>query len=104
MTAAAPQLELYNLQGCPYCKKVRQALADLDLAYETHSVPHSRSDRTEVYEVSGQYGVPVLVDRTNGIEGMPESDDIVAYLYEEYGDGQQPPPSGLVGRLLSRLF
>ena len=104
MTEPAPELELYNLQGCPYCKKVRRALTDLELEYETHSVPTSRSDRTAVYEASGQYGVPVLVDHTNDIEGMPESSDIVDYLYAEYGDGQQPPPSGLVERLLSRFF
>jgi glutathione S-transferase len=35
---------------------------------------------------------------------MPESDDIVEYLEEEYGDGQSPPPSGLLGRVLSALF
>lgn len=104
MTASVPPLALYNLQGCPYCKKVRRALDDLDLAYETHSVPRSRSDRTEVYEASGQYGVPVLVDRTNDIEGMAESDEIVEYLYAEYSDGETPPPSGVVGRLLSRFF
>ena len=57
-----------------------------------------------MYHASGRYGVPVLVDHTNDIEGMPESIDIVDYLYAEYGDGQQPPPSGLVGRLLSRFF
>lgn len=104
MADSDPRLELYNLQGCPYCKKVRRAFADLDLSYETHSVPHSRSDRTAVYEASGQYGVPVLVDRDNGVEGMAESDDIVDYLYDEYGDGKQPPPSGIIGRLLSRFF
>jgi len=97
-----PELELYELQGCPYCAKVTRALEDLGLAYESHTVPRSRSQREEVHEVSGQYAVPVLVDRTNGIEGMPESDDIVEYLYEEYGDGERPP-SGLVGRLLARL-
>jgi len=104
MTEPAPQLELYNLQGCPYCKKVRRARDDLDLAYETHSVPPARSDRTEVYEASGQYGVPVLVDHTNDIDGMAESDDIVAYLYAEYGEGETPPSSGIVDRLLSRFF
>jgi len=104
MTEPAPQLELYSLQGCPYCKKVRRALDDLGLEYETHPVPRSRSDRTAVYEASGQYGVPVLVDQTAGIEGMAESNDIIDYLYDEYGDGQQPPPSGVVGRLLSRFF
>ena len=48
-------------------------------------VPRSHSERTEVEAVSGQTGVPVLVDRDNGVEGMPESDDIVAYLEREYG-------------------
>jgi len=98
-----PNLELYNLNGCPYCKKVRRALADLDLEYKTHSVPRSRTDRTAVHETSGQYGVPVLVDHANGIEGMAESDDIVEYLYAEYGDGQQPSATGIVGRLRSWL-
>jgi len=104
MVTSSPELELYHLQGCPYCKKVTEALAELDLEYETHSVAHSRTNRPEVETVSGQRGVPVLVDRTNGIEGMAESDDIVAYLYEEYGDGQQPPPSGIINQLLHRLF
>ncbi|MEF8813292.1 MAG: glutathione S-transferase N-terminal domain-containing protein [Halovenus sp.] len=98
-----PELELYELQGCPYCAKVRRALADLDLEYESHEVPRSKRRRTRVEDVSGQSGVPVLVDNTNGVEGMPESDDIVAYLYAEYGDGTEGP-SGFVDRLLGRLF
>jgi glutaredoxin 3 len=79
-------LELYELPGCPYCAKVKSKLADLDLAYESHEVPRSHSDRTEVKEVSGQTGVPVLVDTDHDVEGMPESDDIVAYLDRTYGD------------------
>lgn len=97
-------IELYDLNGCPYCAKVRRALDDLDLSYETHSVAGRRQSRDEVYEVSGQYGVPVLVDNANGIEGMAESDDIVAYLYREYGDeDQRPPEGGLLSRLVSWL-
>jgi len=97
-------LELYELHGCPYCAKVRRALDDLDLEYETHAVGGTRRNRDEVYAVSGQYQVPVLVDEASGIDGMAESDDIVAYLYREYGDGtQQPPSGGLISALLSRL-
>jgi glutathione S-transferase len=48
-------------------------------------VPRSHDERTEVEEVSGQTGVPVLVDPEHGVEGMPESDDIVEYLDETYG-------------------
>lgn len=77
-------LELYELPGCPYCKKVIDKLGELDLEYESHEVPRSHSERTEVEKVSGQTGVPVLVDKENGIEGMPESDDIVEYLEKHY--------------------
>ena len=78
-------LELYELEGCPYCAKVKDKLADLDLDYDTHMVPSSHGERTEVEEVSGQTGVPVLVDHEHGVDGMAESDDIVNYLEETYG-------------------
>jgi len=78
-------LELYKLPGCPYCAKVETKLDELGLDYVEHEVPSSHSERDEVQEVSGQTGVPVLVDTDNGVEGMPESDDIVEYLEETYG-------------------
>ncbi|MDS0297607.1 glutathione S-transferase N-terminal domain-containing protein [Halogeometricum sp. S1BR25-6] len=79
-------LTLYELEGCPYCAKVKDKLADLDLEYDSVMVPRSHGERTEVEEVSGQTGVPVLVDEEHGVEGMAESDDIVEYLDETYGD------------------
>jgi glutathione S-transferase len=78
-------LELYELEGCPYCAKVIDKLDALDLEYESHMVPRSHDERTEVKEVSGQTGVPVIVDEDHGVDGMAESDDIVAYLEETYG-------------------
>jgi len=80
-------LTLYELDGCPYCEKVKRTLADLELEYDSVMVPRSHGDRTEVEEVSGQTGVPVLVDPEHDVDGMPESDDIVAYLEETYADG-----------------
>ena len=82
------KLELYELEGCPYCAKVVSKLEELDLDYESHMVPSAHSERDEVEEVSGQTSVPVLVDEKNGVEAMPESDDIVEYLEEQYGDEQ----------------
>jgi glutathione S-transferase len=78
-------LVLYELEGCPYCAKVIDKLDELGLEYDSVMVPRSHSERTEVEEISGQTGVPVLVDEAHGVEGMPESDDIVAYLEETYG-------------------
>lgn len=40
-------------------------------------------DRSRVKEISGQTGVPVLVDPNRDVV-MPESDDIVEYLEEHY--------------------
>ena len=80
-------LELYELDGCPYCAKVKNKLDELDLDYESHMVPRSHSERTEVEQVSGQTGVPVLVDEAHGVESMAESDDIIEYLEETYGSG-----------------
>jgi len=78
-------LELYELPGCPYCAKVKTKLDELGLEYLSHEVPRSHSERTDVEEVSGQTGVPVLVDPDHDVEGMSESDDIVAYLEQTYG-------------------
>ena len=60
---------------------VRQKLADLALTYEDVVVPDSRRMRTQVYEVSGQYYVPVLKD---GDLVLTETADILAYLDERY--------------------
>jgi len=77
-------LELYRLQGCPYCAKVERKLDELGLEYERHDVSALRFRRSEVKEVSGQSGVPVLVDPEYGVDGMAESDDIVDYLERTY--------------------
>ena len=80
------EIEFYVLPGCPFCAKVENKLQELDLDYESRQVPRSRSERDEVAEVSGQRGVPVIVDADNGVDGMYESDDIVNYLERTYGD------------------
>ncbi|MFB1065175.1 glutaredoxin family protein [Natrinema sp. H-ect4] len=80
-------ITMYDLPGCPFCAKVRSKLDDLELEYDTIEVPRSHAERTEVEDVSGQTGVPVIVDEANDVDGMSESDDIVAYLEETYGNG-----------------
>ena len=78
---------LYVLPGCPYCRMVKRTLSDLGLEYEEVQVPASHAKRSTVEEISGQTGVPVLVDPAHGVEGMPESRDIVEYLRRTYGNG-----------------
>ena len=78
-------ITLYELPGCPYCAKVIDKLNELGIEYDSVEVPRSHDERTEVSEVSGQTGVPVIVDEEHGVDGMSESDDIVEYLEETYG-------------------
>lgn len=79
-------ITLYELPGCPYCAKVIDKLNQLGLEYDSIEVPRSHGDRTEVKDVSGQTGVPVIIDEEHGIDGMSESDDIVTFLEETYGN------------------
>lgn len=83
------QLTLYRLEGCPYCELVVDELDELGLDYESIWVEGLHSKRNEVKRVSGQRGVPVLVDRDYGLT-MAESAKIVEYLQTTYGDAEHP--------------
>ncbi|MDZ5810573.1 glutaredoxin [Halorubrum sp. AD140] len=72
-------VRLYALDGCPWCEKVSDALDDAGIEYETAWVDALHSDRDEVKRVSGQRGVPVLVDEERGVT-MAESANILAYV------------------------
>jgi glutaredoxin len=72
-------ITLYALEGCPYCERVHDALEDAGIDYETEWVEGLHSTRDEVKRVSGQRGVPVLVDDERGVR-MSESDRICEYV------------------------
>jgi glutathione S-transferase len=83
-------LELYEFEACPYCRKVREALTMLDLEAMIYPCPKNGPRfREEVVARGGKAQFPYLVDPNTG-EEMYESDDIVAYLYQTYGDGGVP--------------
>ena len=69
-------IRLYALDGCPWCEKVSDALDDAGIEYETEWVDALHSDRDEVKRVSGQRGVPVLIDEERGVT-MSESANIL---------------------------
>ena len=72
-------IELYALDGCPYCEKVHDALEDHGIEYETRWVEALHSKRDEVKRVSGQRSVPVLIDDEAGVT-MAESERILEYV------------------------
>ncbi len=83
-------LELYEFEGCPYCRKVREALSMLDIdAIVYPCPPGGKRFRPKARKLGGKEQFPYLVDPNTGAK-MYESDDIIAYLYEHYGAGAPP--------------
>jgi glutathione S-transferase len=83
-------LELYDFEGCPYCRKVREAFSILDLEAKVLPCPKGgRRFREQVKRQGGKAQFPYLVDPNTG-KAMYESDEIVRYLFDRYGDGRVP--------------
>jgi len=70
-------MTLYHTEWCPECAVVRNKLSEFDIEYESIIVPDMRPFRKQVYEVSGQYYVPVLVD---GETVLTETEDILEHI------------------------
>ena len=83
-------LVLYEFEGCPFCRKAREALSILDLEAEIRPCPkRDHRYRDELIDRGGKAQFPYLIDPNTGRE-MYESGDIVDYLYAEYGEGRAP--------------
>ncbi|MEW5307943.1 MAG: hypothetical protein WDW38_010592 [Sanguina aurantia] len=83
-------MELYEFEGCPFCKKVREAISILDLDVMVYPTPKNGATwRPKAARIGGKAQFPYLVD-PNTSRSMYESDDIITYLFNEYGDGKVP--------------
>ncbi|RLM66464.1 uncharacterized protein C2845_PM16G08610 [Panicum miliaceum] len=92
---SAPTLQLYEFEACPFCRRVREAMTELDLSAEVYPCPKgSRRHREMVKKIGGKEQFPLLVDASTGVT-MYESGDIVNYLFRQYGQGRSPS-SGLL--------
>lgn len=77
-------LELYDLEGCPFCRIVREALTELDLEARIYPCPKGGARfRPRVKRLGGKLQFPFLVDPNTGVK-LYESADIVAYLFKRY--------------------
>tara|TARA_B100001750_G_scaffold243461_1_gene258755 strand:+ start:4230 stop:5030 length:801 start_codon:yes stop_codon:yes gene_type:complete len=86
-----PDLVLYELEGCPYSRLVREALAMLDLDALVKPCPRGASrHRSELLAARGEETVPFLVDQSCD-EALGDADAIVAYLFARYGRGHRIP-------------
>lgn len=91
----AEPLTLYDVEGCPYCRPVREAITMLDLEVRVRPVPIGGTRFTaELGAHPGAHGVPFLVDPNVGV-ALGEADHLIHHLYRHYGAGDVP--RGLLG-------
>ena len=95
-------IQLYEFEGCPFCKKVREATAILDLDVLFYPCPKGGPTfRPAAIKEGGKRQFPYMVDPNTG-ESMYESDDIIEYLFDTYGGGESIPTS-LTGGFITTL-
>ncbi|OIT06581.1 PREDICTED: uncharacterized protein LOC109212304 [Nicotiana attenuata] len=83
-------LQIFEFEACPFCRRVREAMTELDLSAEIYPCPKgSVRHREMVRRLGGKEQFPFLVDPNTGTS-LYESGDIVKYLFQQYGQGRNP--------------
>ena len=83
-------LKLYEFEGCPYCRLVREALTELDLDAMILPCPKGGGRfRPDAIAQGGKAQFPFLVDPNTGRQ-LYESAEIIAYLFETYAGRSLP--------------
>lgn len=79
-----PGLSLYHFESCPYCQRVRAAMARLSLELELRDIQVQPKYREELVAATGRQMVPCLRIEDGGkTRWMHESADIIRYLETE---------------------
>ncbi|EPR57496.1 glutathione s-transferase, n-terminal domain containing protein [Toxoplasma gondii TgCatPRC2] len=93
-------LRLYEFEGCPFCRKVRETLSVLALECDIFPCPRETLQiagycrnsryRPAVKAAGGALMFPYLEDPNTDIR-MYQSDEIIKYLWREYGASARAP-------------
>ncbi|MDA1075989.1 MAG: glutathione S-transferase N-terminal domain-containing protein [Proteobacteria bacterium] len=83
-------LQLYEFEGCPHCRLVREVITELDLDVQVFPCPKGgKRYRSGVIERGGKAQFPYLIDPDESV-AMYESADIIRYLFNTYTDAGVP--------------
>ena len=88
----AETLILYQREACPFSRRVREALAMLDLDARIKPVPRGSSRHArELVALTGDIEIPVLVDPGMAVV-LQDTDGILAHLFQHGADAAQFRP------------
>ncbi|CAN0847063.1 hypothetical protein LINGRAHAP2_LOCUS4772 [Linum grandiflorum] len=83
-------IEIYEFESCPFCRKVREIVAVLDLDVLFYPCPRNGPNfRPKAIELGGKKQFPYVVDPNTGT-AMYESDQIIKYLVDKYDFNCRP--------------
>ncbi len=84
-------IRLYEMEGCPYCRRVREVVSCLNLDVEIYPCPKNGTRyRPEAEKLSGKAQFPLMVDTNTGTT-LLESQAIIDHLFLHYGNTGKTP-------------
>ena len=84
-------LKLYEFEGSPFCRRVREVITLLNLDVEIYPCPKGgKKYRQIVKDKGGKKQFPFLIDENTGAQ-LYESQEIIHYLFKHYGKTGQTP-------------
>ncbi|WP_312931064.1 glutaredoxin [Pseudomonas sp.] len=83
----ARHMALYQFHACPFCVKTRRALHRLNVPMTLRDAKHDEQHRQALLEGGGRIKVPCLrIEEAGTVRWMYESNDIIAYLDQRFGN------------------
>lgn len=84
-------LKLYEFDGSPFCRRVREVMTTLNLDYEVYPCPKGgKKYREIVQKLGGKQMFPFFIDENTG-EQMYHSKKIIQHLFKHYGQSGKTP-------------
>jgi len=77
-------LELYQFEECEFSTKVRLKMSEWEIDYILRNVSKNKSKRQRLKKISGQSGVPTLIDSSRNMVIAGDDQKIIAYLRKHY--------------------
>jgi glutaredoxin len=70
---ARVQVELYEADWCPHCRRARQFLRSNGITYSSHDVDHEPGAKERAHELTGRGGIPVIVIDGEVLQGFSDA-------------------------------
>ena len=88
------KIQIYQFEGCPFCRRVREACTHLDIEYTVVPCGRDSRHRKQVENAASLMGrkatYPFMEDLEMGVQ-LFESEDIIKHLIDNYGGGAGLP-------------